>query len=154
MSFGEVAGDDGVFVPFDRERADDVREPEVEVELLLDFSSDLAVRAKDRIVLETSPDQLTTRVMDLLTPLGDESRELLRRRITGVDPPEEVVVIDSEGRNPVARELLRFHGMPGWSISREYSIPSAIALRMMMASAAISLTSTMLIRIGLSRAIC
>jgi transcriptional regulator with GAF, ATPase, and Fis domain len=54
--------------------------------------------------------------VDLLTPLEDGSRE----RIRGVhdEHTEETVVIDSEDKNPVAREMLRFHGIPGWSILR------------------------------------
>ena len=54
--------------------------------------------------------------VDLLTPLADESRQQIRR--VAEEQAEEVVVIDSEDRNPVAREMLRFHGIPGWSILR------------------------------------
>jgi transcriptional regulator with GAF, ATPase, and Fis domain len=54
--------------------------------------------------------------VDLLTPLADASREQIRR--VGEEQAEETVVIDSEDRNPVAREMLRFHGIPGWSILR------------------------------------
>ena len=55
--------------------------------------------------------------VDLLTPLADESRDQIRRRF-GEEPPEDIVVIDSEAENPVARDMLRFHGIPGWSILR------------------------------------
>jgi transcriptional regulator with GAF, ATPase, and Fis domain len=54
--------------------------------------------------------------LDLLTPLADVSREQIRR--IREEHTEETVVIDSEDRNPVAREMLRFHGIPGWSILR------------------------------------
>ena len=53
---------------------------------------------------------------DLLTPLAEETRERIRQR--GVAAQEDVVVIDSEERNPVAREMLRFHGIQGSSILR------------------------------------
>ena len=56
-------------------------------------------------------------VVDLLTPLTDDAREILRRT-TRASVPAEVVTIDSEADNPVAREMLRFHGIPGWSILR------------------------------------
>ena len=54
--------------------------------------------------------------VDLMTPLGEDSREQIRR--VREEGAEEIVVIDSEERNPVAREMLRFHGIPGWSILR------------------------------------
>jgi len=54
--------------------------------------------------------------VDLLTPLDDGSREQIRR--IAEEHTEEIVVIDSEDKNPVAREMLRFHGIPGWSILR------------------------------------
>ena len=54
--------------------------------------------------------------VDQLTPLAGDSREQIRR--VGEEHPEPIVVIDSEDRNPVAREMLRFHGIPGWSILR------------------------------------
>ena len=54
--------------------------------------------------------------VDQLTPLGDDSREQIR--LVKEEQAEEVVVIDSEDRNPVAREMLRFHGIPGWSVLR------------------------------------
>ena len=53
---------------------------------------------------------------DLLTPLAEQTRERIRQR--GVAAQEDVVVIDSEERNPVAREMLRFHGIEGSSILR------------------------------------
>ena len=58
----------------------------------------------------------TGETVDLLTPLADGSREQIRR--VQEEHTEETVVIDSEDRNPVAREMLRFHGIPGWSILR------------------------------------
>ena len=54
--------------------------------------------------------------VDLLTPLDGGSREQIRR--VRDEHTEEIVVIDSEDKNPVAREMLRFHGIPGWSILR------------------------------------
>ena len=54
--------------------------------------------------------------LDLLTPLPKEAREQVRRRLSG--PVGDVVVIDSADRNPVAREMLRFHGIEGWSVIR------------------------------------
>jgi transcriptional regulator with GAF, ATPase, and Fis domain len=56
------------------------------------------------------------RKVDLLTTLAEEARDLIQRRAAGEE--EEVVVIDSEARNPVARDMLRFHGIQGWSILR------------------------------------
>jgi transcriptional regulator with GAF, ATPase, and Fis domain len=56
------------------------------------------------------------RKVDLLTPLAGESRDSIQDPAAAV--PEEVVVIDSEERNPVAREMLRFHDIQGWSILR------------------------------------
>ena len=58
----------------------------------------------------------TGETVDLLTPLADDSREQIRR--VREEHAEETVVIDSEDSNPVAREMLRFHGIPGWSILR------------------------------------
>ena len=54
--------------------------------------------------------------VDLLTPLAEQTRERIRRRAAAAE--EDVVVIDSEERNPVAREMLRFHGLQGSSILR------------------------------------
>ena len=53
---------------------------------------------------------------DLLTPLPEPVRDRIRRH--AAIPPEATVVIDSEEENPVAREMLRFHGIQGWSILR------------------------------------
>jgi transcriptional regulator with GAF, ATPase, and Fis domain len=55
------------------------------------------------------------RKVDLLTPFPELVGERIR---TGAAEQAEVVVIDSEERNPVAREMLRFHGVPGSSILR------------------------------------
>ena len=54
--------------------------------------------------------------LDLLTPLTEHTRDRLRQRVAA--EPEDAVVIDSEERNPVAREMLRFHGLEGSSILR------------------------------------
>ena len=56
------------------------------------------------------------RKVDMLTPLPEPVRDRIARQ-AAVDL-EPVVVIDSEERNPVAREMLRFHGIQGWSILR------------------------------------
>jgi transcriptional regulator with GAF, ATPase, and Fis domain len=53
------------------------------------------------------------RKVDLLTPLTKEARDRIRRA-----EPEDVVVIDSEDQNPIAREMLRFHSITGSSILR------------------------------------
>jgi transcriptional regulator with GAF, ATPase, and Fis domain len=58
----------------------------------------------------------TGEAVDLLALLADSSREQIRR--VREEHTEETVVIDSEDRNPVAREMLRFHGIRGWSILR------------------------------------
>ena len=54
--------------------------------------------------------------IDLLTPIPEEGRARIRVRASR--PESDVVVIDSVERNPVAREMLRFHGIEGWSILR------------------------------------
>ncbi|MFV2073806.1 MAG: sigma-54 interaction domain-containing protein [Thermoanaerobaculales bacterium] len=54
--------------------------------------------------------------VDLLTPLAEHTRQRIRQRTAAAS--EKVVVIDSEERNPVAREMLRFHGIQGSSILR------------------------------------
>jgi len=54
--------------------------------------------------------------VDLLTPLAEQTRDRIRRRAAAAE--EDVVVIDSEERNPVAREMLHFHGLQGSSILR------------------------------------
>jgi transcriptional regulator with GAF, ATPase, and Fis domain len=54
--------------------------------------------------------------VDLLTPLTEKTRDRIRERAAA--GLEDVVVIDSEERNPVAREMLRFHGLEGSSILR------------------------------------
>lgn len=56
------------------------------------------------------------RKVDLLTPLDEETRDPIQDHAAAA--PKEVVVIDSEERNPVAREMLRFHDIQGWSILR------------------------------------
>ncbi len=53
--------------------------------------------------------------VDLLTSLSAQLAERIR---SGAAERTEVAVIDSEERNPIAREMLRFHGVPGSSILR------------------------------------
>ena len=54
--------------------------------------------------------------VDILTPLPQAARDRvvmnLQRFLDGA------VVIDSPEKNPVAREMLRFHGIEGWSVLR------------------------------------
>jgi transcriptional regulator with GAF, ATPase, and Fis domain len=54
--------------------------------------------------------------IDLLTPLAVQTRDRIRQRASAAE--EDTVVIDSEERNPVAREMLRFHSLQGSSILR------------------------------------
>jgi transcriptional regulator with GAF, ATPase, and Fis domain len=54
--------------------------------------------------------------VDMLTPLPKEARDRILNAVRA--ELEEVVVIDSEDRNPIAREMLRFHGITGSSILR------------------------------------
>jgi transcriptional regulator with GAF, ATPase, and Fis domain len=54
--------------------------------------------------------------VDLLTPLAEQTRQRIRQRAAAAQ--EDVAVIDSEERNPVAREMLSFHGIQGSSILR------------------------------------
>jgi len=56
------------------------------------------------------------RSVDLLTPLNEEARTQLLKRTTG--KPEDIVVIDSEQKNPVAIDMLNFHGIQGSSVLR------------------------------------
>ncbi len=55
------------------------------------------------------------REVDQLTPMPRPVRDRIARHAA---VEEDVVVIDSEERNPVAREMLRFHSIQGWSILR------------------------------------
>jgi transcriptional regulator with GAF, ATPase, and Fis domain len=54
--------------------------------------------------------------VDLLTPLHKKARDWIQRR--GGKKPDEIVVIDSEQTNPVASDMLRFHGIQGSSVLR------------------------------------
>jgi len=54
--------------------------------------------------------------VDLLTPMPEEARSRIQQSSGELE--SEVVVIDSPERNPVADEMLRFHGIEGWSILR------------------------------------
>ncbi len=56
------------------------------------------------------------RTVDLLTPMPQSVRDQIALHAAG--DAEDVVVIDSEEHNPVAREMLRVHGIQGWSILR------------------------------------
>ncbi len=56
------------------------------------------------------------RAVNLLTPMPEAAREIviknLHRFLDGA------VAIESPEKNPVAREMLRFHGIEGWSVLR------------------------------------
>lgn len=70
------------------------------------------------------------RRVDLLTPFTESTRELIESH---VPDPDEVVVVDSEDRSPVAREMLAFHGISGWSVmwmrlATESGLLGAVAL--------------------------
>jgi len=56
------------------------------------------------------------REVDLLTPLSKAARNWIQRR--GGKKADEIVVIDSEETNPVAIDMLRFHGLQGSSVLR------------------------------------
>ncbi len=56
------------------------------------------------------------RLLDVLTPLPRAVRDRIHRNLHRF--PEGAVIIDSPERNPVAREMLRFHGTDGWSVMR------------------------------------
>jgi len=56
------------------------------------------------------------RKVDILTPLHKAARDWIQRR--GGKKADEIVVIDSEQTNPVAIDMLRFHGIQGSSILR------------------------------------
>ncbi len=51
-----------------------------------------------------------------VTPLPERTLERIRQHAETA--PEDPVVIDSEEHNPIAREMLRFHGLQGSSILR------------------------------------
>jgi transcriptional regulator with GAF, ATPase, and Fis domain len=56
------------------------------------------------------------RKVDLLTPMNKAARDWIQRR--GGKKADEIVVIDSEQTNPVAMDMLRFHGIQGSSVLR------------------------------------
>jgi transcriptional regulator with GAF, ATPase, and Fis domain len=66
-----------------------------------------------RTLAEATPEE--GKKLDLLTPLAKASREQAGNASRG---PEDLVVIDSADRNPIAREMLEFHGIPDSSILR------------------------------------
>ena len=53
--------------------------------------------------------------LDQLTPLPPEAQATIRHNLTRI--PEVPVLIDSPETNPIAREMLRFHGLAGWSLA-------------------------------------
>jgi transcriptional regulator with GAF, ATPase, and Fis domain len=54
--------------------------------------------------------------VNLLTPLPKEARARVAQNLKQAD--QDAVIIDSPEKNPVARVMLRFHGLEGWSILR------------------------------------
>jgi len=54
--------------------------------------------------------------LDLLTPMPKAARQLVRKNLERF--LDGAVVIDSPDKNPVAKEMLRFHGIEGWSVMR------------------------------------
>jgi formate hydrogenlyase transcriptional activator len=54
--------------------------------------------------------------LDLLTPLPQTARIKVRKNLSA--NLNGAVIIDSPQENPVAREMLRFHGIEGWSVMR------------------------------------
>ncbi len=56
------------------------------------------------------------RKVDLLTPMNKAARDWLQKR--GGKKADEIVIIDSEQTNPVAVDMLRFHGIQGSSVLR------------------------------------
>ncbi len=54
--------------------------------------------------------------LDLLTTMPREAREMVRKNLKRF--LDGAVVIDLPEKNPVAKEMLRFHGIEGWSVMR------------------------------------
>jgi transcriptional regulator with GAF, ATPase, and Fis domain len=54
--------------------------------------------------------------VNLITPLPEEARARIAANLK--QPDDHIVVIDSPEKNPVARVMLRFHGLEGWSLLR------------------------------------
>jgi len=54
--------------------------------------------------------------LDVLTPLPKAAMDLVRKNLKR--NLDRAVVVDSPETNPVAREMLRFHGIEGWSVLR------------------------------------
>ncbi len=54
--------------------------------------------------------------LDLLTPLPQSARDIIHQNLT--KSLDIAVIIDSPKKNPVAREMLKFHGIDGSSILR------------------------------------
>ncbi|MCP4674688.1 MAG: sigma-54-dependent Fis family transcriptional regulator [Deltaproteobacteria bacterium] len=67
-----------------------------------------------RTVAMASPEE--GKQLDLLTPMPRAARETVQKNLKRF--LDGAVVIDSPERNPVAREMLRFHGIEGWSVMR------------------------------------
>jgi transcriptional regulator with GAF, ATPase, and Fis domain len=54
--------------------------------------------------------------LDLLTPMPQAARHVVRQNLSKV--VDGAVIIESPERNPVAREMLKFHGLEGSSVLR------------------------------------
>lgn len=67
-----------------------------------------------RTIATASPDE--ARQLDLLTPMPSGARQRVRENLHRFI--DGAVIVESPERNPVAREMLRFHGLEGWSVLR------------------------------------
>jgi transcriptional regulator with GAF, ATPase, and Fis domain len=67
-----------------------------------------------RTVATASADE--AKQLDLLTPMPPEARKRVRENLHRF--VDGAVIVESPGQNPVATEMLRFHGIVGWSVLR------------------------------------
>ena len=67
-----------------------------------------------RTVATASADE--AKQLDVLTPMPPEARKRVRENLHRF--VEGAVIVESPGQNPVATEMLRFHGIVGWSVLR------------------------------------
>jgi transcriptional regulator with GAF, ATPase, and Fis domain len=67
-----------------------------------------------RTVATASADE--AKQLDLLTPMPPEARKRVRENLHRF--VEGAVIVESSEQNPVATEMLRFHGIVGWSVLR------------------------------------
>lgn len=67
-----------------------------------------------RTMAEARPN--LAKVLDLLTPMPEAARTLVAKNLDKF--LDGAVVIEAPEKNPVAREMLRFHGIEDWSVLR------------------------------------